>query len=200
MENGRDLFSAVASFKPEVILLDNGLAQRNGIELAVYFQKLSAASKVIVLAGHAEPGYVAEALRAGVSGCVLKRCSFSELTQAIRQVVKGKCYVTHLISERAIAVAASDAPLKDALTSRQREVLQLVAEGCTAKEIANQLSLSVKTAVFHKMAIMDKLGLRTTAELTRYAIENNIVPAKWRQPALVELNSEPSARAATVAS
>src|SRR5260370_574435 len=134
LENGRELFKAAASFKPDVILLDIGLAPWNGIELAVYFQKLSAASKVIVLAGHAEPGYVAEALRAGVSGCVLKRCSFSELTQAIRQVVKGKCYVTHLISERAIAVAASDAPLKDALTSRQREVLQLVAEGCTAKE------------------------------------------------------------------
>src|SRR6266851_10398201 len=197
LENGRELFKAAASFKPDIILLDSALAPWNGIELAVYFQKLSAASKVIVLAGHAEPGYVAEALRAGVSGCVLKRCSFSELTQAIRQVVKGKCYVTRLISERAIAVAANDAPLKDALTSRQREVLQLVAEGCTAKEIANQLSLSVKTAVFHKMAIMDKLGLRTTAELTRYAIENNIVPAKSSQPLHVERNAEaPGALAA----
>ena len=69
MENGRDLFSAVASFKPEVILLDNGLAQRNGIELAVYFQKLSEASKVIIVAGAASPAYVVEALRAGVRGC-----------------------------------------------------------------------------------------------------------------------------------
>jgi len=191
LENGRDLFSAAASFKPDVILLDSGLAQRNGIDPAVYFQKLSVVFKVILVVGHAEPAYVAEALRAGVSGCVLKRGTFSELTQAIRQVIKGKSYVTRLISEGAIAVAANPIALKDALTARQREVLQLVAEGCTAKEIANQLSLSVKTAVFHKMAIMDKLGLRTTAELTRYAIENNIVPTRW-QPAQVELNAEAS--------
>ena len=201
VEHGRDLFSAAARFKPDVILLDSGLAQRNGIDLAAYFQKLSVVSKVIIVAGHVEPAYIAEALRAGVSGCVLKRCAFSELTQAIRQVVNGKRYVTHLIPERAIAVAANDAPLKDALTSRQREVLQLVAEGCTAKEIAHQLSLSVKTAVFHKMAIMDKLGLRTTAELTRYAIENNIVPATWRRPSRVDQNIGASrAMSATVAS
>ncbi len=107
--------------------------------------------------------------------------------------------MTHLISERAIAVAANDAPLKDALTSRQREVLQLVAEGCTAKEIAHQLSLSVKTAVFHKMAIMDKLGLRTTAELTRYAIENNILPARWSQASHAERNAEESSALAATA-
>ncbi len=201
LENGRDLFTTAAGFKPDVILLDSGLARGNGIELDVYFQKLAIISKVIIVAGHAEPAYVAKALRAGVSGCVLKRCTFSELTLAIRQVITGKSYVTPLISERAIAVAANHLALKDVLTSRQREVLQLVAEGCTAKEIAHQLSLSVKTAVFHKMAIMDKLGLRTTAELTRYAMENNIVPAKWRQPAAVERNAEaPIARAATAVS
>src|SRR5258708_35318152 len=77
LENGRELFKSAASFKPDVILLDSGLAPWNGIELAVYFQKLSAASKVIVLAGHAEPGYVAEALRAAVRGCVLNRCACS---------------------------------------------------------------------------------------------------------------------------
>ncbi len=201
LENGRDLFSVAASFKPDVILLDSSLAQWNGIELAVYLQKLAVVSKVIILAGHIEPAYVAEALRAGVRGCVLKRCAFSELTQAIRQVIKGRSYVTRLIPERAIAVAANPVPLKDAaqLTSRQREVLQLVAEGRTAKEIANQLGLSVKTAVFHKMAIMDKLGLRTTAELTRYAIENNIVAAKCRQPVHVELNVESSSALAATA-
>src|SRR5260370_19487800 len=93
LENGRELFKAAASFKPDVILLDSVLAPWNGIELAVYFQKLSAASKVIVLAGHAEPGYVAEALRAGVRGCVRKRCISSELTQSIGQVIKGSSYV-----------------------------------------------------------------------------------------------------------
>jgi DNA-binding NarL/FixJ family response regulator len=188
LENGRDLFSTVASFKPDVILLDGGLLQLNGMEQARYFHNLAAAAKVIIVTGYAQPSHVVEAFRSGVSGYVLKRCTFSELTQAIRQVINGKTYVTRLISQRAIAVAADQVPAKDAasLTPRQREVLQLVAEGCTAKEIANQLNLSVKTAVFHKMAIMDKLGLRTTAELTRYAIENNIVPVKWRQSASAE--------------
>jgi DNA-binding NarL/FixJ family response regulator len=201
LENGRDLFSTTASFKPDVVLLDSGLAPLNGIELARFFLKLTVVSKVIVLAGHAEPAYIAEGLRAGINGCVLKCCTFSELTHAIRQVIKGKTYLTRLVSERAIAAAADLIPLKDAapLTPRQREVLQLVAEGCTAKEIANQLGLSVKTAVFHKMAIMDKLGLRTTAELTRYAIENNIVRANWRQPAQVERNPEASGALAATA-
>src|SRR6266478_4472058 len=80
LENGRDLFTTAAGFKPDVILLDSGLARGNGIELDVYFQKLAIISKVIIVAGHAEPAYVAKALRAGVSGCVLKRCTFSELT------------------------------------------------------------------------------------------------------------------------
>src|SRR5260370_21480393 len=102
LENGRELFKAAASSKPDVILLDSALAPWNGIELAVYFQKLSAASKVIVLAGHAEPAYVAEALRAGVSGFVLKRCSFSELTHAVRQVIEGKRYVPPLMPELAL--------------------------------------------------------------------------------------------------
>jgi DNA-binding NarL/FixJ family response regulator len=192
VEDGRDLFRTVAGFKPDVILLDSGLAQSNGIEPATHFPTLAAVSKVIVMSGRADPANVMEAFRSGVSGYVLKTCDFPELTRAIRQVTDGSAYVTPLISQRPSAVAADSTPVKGAapLTPRQREVLQLVAEGCTAKEIANQLNLSVKTAVFHKMAIMDKLSLRTTAELTRYAIENNIVPAKWRQPVRLELNAD----------
>jgi DNA-binding NarL/FixJ family response regulator len=192
MKYGRDLFSSVASFRPDVILLDRALAQLRALEPARDFQKLAEVSKVIMLAGHPEPSHVVEALRCGVRGYVLKRCSFPELIEAIHQVMTGRTYVTRLISQRAIAAAADQIQVKDAppLTLRQREVLQLVAEGCTAKEIGIQLNLSVKTAVFHKMAIMDKLGLRTTAELTRYAIENNIVPTKWLQPARIEAAGE----------
>ncbi|HEY6392394.1 MAG TPA: response regulator transcription factor, partial [Bryobacteraceae bacterium] len=192
VETGRDVFSTAASFKPDVILLDSEYARSNGNPLVRYFQKLAGFSKVIVVTGHADGAYVVEAFRAGVSGYVLKRCTFSELSEAIRQVVNGKTYVTRLISPRAIAAAADPIPPKDAisLTPRQREVLQMVAEGYTAKEIANQLNLSVKTAVFHKMAIMDKLGLRTTAELTRYAIENGIVRAQSRPETHIELHAE----------
>jgi DNA-binding NarL/FixJ family response regulator len=188
VENSRDLFSTAACFRPDVVLLDGGLTELNSPEAWRCFQTLSAVAKIIVLTGEAEPSHVVEAFRAGVSGYLLKRCTFSELTQAIRQVINGKTYVTRLISPRAVGVAADRTPGKDAstLTPRQREVLQLVAAGCTAKEVANQLNLSAKTAVFHKMAIMDKLGLRTTAELTRYALENNIVPAKWRPSAASE--------------
>ena len=194
MKEGGDLFSLVASLKPDVILLDGELTQLNGINPARNVQSLTAVSKVIILSGHAEPSRVAEALRAGASGYVLKRCSVAELSEAIHQVTAGRTYVTRMISQRAIAAAADQVPVKDAppLTLRQREVLQLVAEGCTAKEIGIQLNLSVKTAVFHKTAIMDKLGLRTTAELTRYALENNIVPARWLQPARIEPNAKAS--------
>jgi len=194
VRDGRDLFRTIASFKPDVILLDRGLAQLNGIEPARHFPMLATASKVIIVSGHAEPAFVIEAFRTGVSGYVLKACNFSELTLAIRQVMEGNTYVTPLISQRPSTVASGPVPVKVAapLTPRQREVLQLVAEGCTAKEIANQLSLSVKTAVFHKMAIMDKLQLRTTAELTRYAIENNMLPVKVRQAVRAELNKEAS--------
>ena len=105
---------------------------------------------------------------------MLKRCAISELVVAIRCVLAGQTYVTPLLAHRAIEAAARESAPGPVLTSRQREVLQLVAEGRTAKEIADVLKLSVKTAVFHKMALMDKLGLHTTAELTRYAIENGI--------------------------
>jgi DNA-binding NarL/FixJ family response regulator len=201
VEDGRDLFRTVASFKPDVILLDSGLAQVNGIEPSRHFPMLATASKVIIVSSHADPAYVIEAFRTGVSGYVLKGCDFSELTQAIRQAMEGRTYVTPLISQRPSATATDSIPSKVAapLTPRQREVLQLVAEGYTAKEIANQLNLSVKTAVFHKMAIMDKLALRTTAELTRYAIENNIVPVKGRQAVRVELNAEVSTGLAATA-
>jgi DNA-binding NarL/FixJ family response regulator len=181
VENGRDLFDTVATLRPDVILLDSGL----GIEPARHFPKLAAVSKVIVMAGYAQPAHVAEAFRAGVSGYVLKRCTCSEFMQAIWQVIHGRTPI----------------PVADAtpLTPRQQEVLQLVARGRTAKEIANQLKLSVKTAVFHKTSIMDRLGLRTTAELTRYAIENNILPTNWRRPVYAELNTETFSALATAA-
>jgi len=190
VENGRDLFDTVASFRPDVILLDSGLAQLHGIEPAAHFPKLAAVSKVIVITGRAEPAHIAEAFRAGVSGYVLKRCTCSEFTQAIWEVIHGRTHITRLVSQGEVT---------DALTRRQLEVLQLVAQGRTAKEIANQLKLSVKTAVFHKTSIMDRLGLRTTAELTRYAIENNILPTNWRSPAYAELNTETFAALAAAA-
>ena len=172
--NGRQLLDIVAAWKPDIVLLDIGMPLLNGIEATRRLSKISPSTKVVMVTAHNEPQYVVEAFRAGATGFVLKRCAVSELVNAIRQVLDGHTYVTPLVAERAVEAARVTVKPGPALTSRQREVLQLVAEGCTAKEIANVLKLSVKTAVFHKMAIMDKLGLRTTAELTRYALEKGI--------------------------
>jgi len=175
--NGRQLLDIAAAWKPDVVLLDIGMPLLNGIEATRRLSKTSPSTKVVMVTAHNEPQYVVEAFRAGATGFVLKRCALSELVNAIRQVLDGHTYVTPLVADRAVEAARGSVRPGPALTSRQREVLQLVAEGCTAKEIANVLKLSVKTAVFHKMAIMDKLGLRTTAELTRYALEQGIATA-----------------------
>ena len=174
--NGRELVKVVEDTLPDLVLLDIGMPILNGIEATRHFRKVSPRTKVVVVTAHNESEYVVEAFRAGVSGYVLKRCAVSELLVAIRQVLDGHIYVTPLVAQHVVAAATNPKLRRNpaSLTTRQREVLQLVAEGCTAKEIANWLNLSVKTAVFHKMAIMDKLGLRTTAELTRYALEHGI--------------------------
>ena len=176
VNNGRDLVQLVEEARPDLVLLDIGMPMLNGIEATRQLRKVSPETKVIVVTAHNEPEYVVEAFRAGASGYVLKRCAVSELVSAIDQVLDGRTYVTPLVAEHVVAAATNPKLRRNPanLTSRQREVLQLVAEGCTAKEIANWLNLSVKTAVFHKMAVMDKLGLRTTAELTRYALEHGI--------------------------
>jgi DNA-binding NarL/FixJ family response regulator len=116
VENSRDLFDTVASFRPGVILLDSGLAKLKGIQPATHFPKLAAVSKVIVITGRAEPSHIAAAFRAGVSGYVLKRCTCSELTEAIWQVIHGRTHITRLVSQPVVA---------DALTPRQLERLQI---------------------------------------------------------------------------
>jgi DNA-binding NarL/FixJ family response regulator len=189
--NGRQLLDIAVAWKPDVVLLDIGMPLLNGIEATRRLSKTSPSTKVVMVTAHNEPQYVVEAFRAGATGFVLKRCALSELVNAIRQVLDGHTYVTPLVADRAVEAARGSVRPGPALTSRQREVLQLVAEGCTAKEIANVLKLSVKTAVFHKMAIMDKLGLRTTAELTRYALEQGIATATSERITL------PPARAAS---
>jgi len=171
--NGRELLDTVAVLKPHIALVDIVMPLLNGIEVTRRLGKTSPATKVVILTAHNEPQYLVEAFRAGASGFVLKRCALSELMIAIRCVLAGQTYVTPMVADQVAETARKPAP-GPTLTSRQREVLQLVAEGCTAKEIANVLKLSVKTAVYHKTSIMEKLDLHTIAELTRYAIEHGI--------------------------
>ena len=176
--NGNELLQTAATSKPDVVLMDIAMALLNGIDAIRRLRKISPATKIIILTMHNEPHYVAEAIRAGASGYVLKSCALSELTIAIRQALKGYVYLMPSVREHEVSADLNSHThiVHRSLTSRQREVLQLVAEGRTAKEIAIALKLSIKTAVFHKTAIMNKLGIRTTAALTRYALEHGVVP------------------------
>ncbi len=179
VEDGRALLEAAKDLKPDVILLDISMPILNGIDAAYRLRKLVPSARVIFLTMHADADYVAEAFRAGAAGYLLKRAAASELLTAIREVMKGHHYVSPLVTRNAleVLVKSSKSPGKfaHALTPRQREVLQLVAEGRSRKEIAAILNISVKTVEFHKAAIGEKLNLRTVADFTRYAIEHGIV-------------------------
>jgi DNA-binding NarL/FixJ family response regulator len=179
VEDGRALVAAAQKLRPDVILLDISMPLLNGIEAARQLKKLVPDTKLVFLTMHADPAYVTEAFRVGASGYLLKRSASSELVNAVHEVLKGRCYVTPLATKDMLDTFLGRAPdlgrLSSELTPRQREVLQLVAEGHSAKEIATILNLSVKTVEFHKARLMRQLGLRGTAELTKYAVQHGIV-------------------------
>ena len=180
-QNGRALVSAAERLKPDIILLDISMSQLNGIDAARKLAKSIPKSKLIFVTMHADATFVAEALKAGASGYVVKRSAPEELGKAIDEVWRGRTYVTPLVTKglrEPVAVCQAHAEPFGRLTLRQREVLQLVAEGQTMKEIAQTLHISPKTVEFHKYNIMQTLGLRTAAELTRYAIRHGVVSAE----------------------
>jgi DNA-binding NarL/FixJ family response regulator len=178
-ENGRDLLHMAEELKPDVVLLDISMPLLNGIDACKQLIKTTPQAKVIFVTMHADADYVAEAFRAGASGYLLKRSAASELVNAIHEVLKGRCYVTPLVTREALTPlmgsGTDNRKLSTMLTSRQREVLQLVAEGRSVKEIATLLQISAKTVEFHKCALMERLDIHTTAELTRYAIEHGLI-------------------------
>jgi len=178
-EDGHALLDAAKNLKPDVILLDISMPILNGIDAAHRLRKLVPSARVIFLTMHADPAYVAEAFRAGAAGYLLKRAAASELLTAIREVMKGHHYVSPLVTRNALEVLIKSSQpqgkFAQTLTPRQREVLQLVAEGRSRKEIAAILGISVKTVEYHKAAIGQKLNLRSVADFTRYAIEHGVV-------------------------
>jgi len=178
VENGRDLLIAAPKLKPDAILLDISMPLLNGIDATRRLRTLVPKSKILIVTMHADPDYVAEAFRAGASGYVLKRSAASELVRAIREVLAGRTYITPLIAGEmldSVRKPAARASWTPTLSPRQREVLQLVAEGRTAKEIGALLSISVKTVEFHKSRIMKELGVRSVADVTRYALRRGLV-------------------------
>lgn len=170
-ENGREMIEQAQAAKPDLILADISMPVLNGVEATRQLKRIMPDVRVIFLSMHSDVQYVSDAFRAGGSGYVLKRSAPSELPEAINEVMAGRTYITPMISTNLPDNAEKQ---RDVLTTRQREVLQLVAEGYSAKEIANTLRISVKTAEFHKAGIMQKLGLHTTADLTKYALEHGI--------------------------
>jgi len=179
VENGRELLDAAVALQPDIILLDISMPLLNGIDAARRLQSLAPRSKIVVLTMHADPEYVHEAFRVGASAYVLKQSAVSELVDAIKTVLRGDTYLTPLITSadpRSVAHPAGKVVSpRSVLTPRQREVLQLIAEGRTAKEIGSILRISAKTVEFHKSRIAKNLGLRSVAEATRFAMRHGIV-------------------------
>jgi DNA-binding NarL/FixJ family response regulator len=176
--DGWSLVQAAARLRPDVIVTDIAMPGLNGIQAARKIHEHNPKPKIVFLTMHPESAYATAALAAGASGYVLKTAAGEELVGAVRDALKGRIYISKRVAlsmGHARESAGKDRGAVDELTCRQREVLQLLAKGLQAKEIASMLNVSSKTVEFHKYRIMDALGLRTVADLTRYAIKNGIV-------------------------
>lgn len=179
--NGRDLLDEAERLKPDAIVLDIGMPEMNGIEAARRLNKQLPEVKVVFVTQQLDPAYVHAAFAAGAMAYVAKQSAATELVHAIQMALSDRYYVTPLAGKEAAQSANLDPGRNPAemfggrLTPRQREVLQLVAEGKSSKQIAAALNISTKTVEFHRNSLMDELGVRTTAELTRYALSRGIV-------------------------
>jgi DNA-binding NarL/FixJ family response regulator len=176
VENGQALVEAAGQFNPDVIVADISMPVMNGLEAVRKLKEQGVTAKVIFLTMHADDRLLAEAFRCGGAGYVLKQSAGEELTLAIKQVLAGHKYVTPLLAkEWAQEVSKGiDGQKKLSLTPRQREVLKLVIEGCTMKEVANRMGISTRTAESHKYEMMEGLGVDSTAELIQYAVKLGI--------------------------
>jgi DNA-binding NarL/FixJ family response regulator len=174
--DGYALLAAAKSVQPDIVILDISMPLLNGIDTAAQLKKICPTAKIIIVTMHAGADYVRSAFEAGASAYVLKGSAVDELEQAIRAVLRGHSYITPLITKELVDVYLSTPSEKPkGLTPRQREVLQFLAEGRTAKEIASLLHITSRTVEFHKGQILDQLKLKTTADLIKYALTHGIV-------------------------
>ncbi len=175
--DGRALVEEALRLKPDLIILDITMPMLNGIDAAIQIRKSLPNVKLLFVTMHVDPAYLEAALNAGATGYVLKSAAREELLQAAKSVLNGMIYVTPGLSNEHLECFSD--PKRAAatlrLSSRERETLQLIAEGKAAKEIAHVMAISVKTVAFHRGNIKRKLGLRTTAEMTRHALEQRLV-------------------------
>jgi len=174
--NGIEALAKIKELHPQIVLLDVNMPQMNGIDVARQVLRFEPHAKVIVLTFRNDEELVAEALRAGVHGFIHKSDSLEQIHNAIRRVIAGDLYISNkLLGPLLQTYIATSGPIADPLSSRERQVLQLVAEGHTTKEIGSILDISPKTAESHRARMMDKLHIHDTASLVRYAVRRGIV-------------------------
>jgi DNA-binding NarL/FixJ family response regulator len=175
--DGRALLAAVDALRPDLVVLDIMMPLLNGIEAGRQIKQRHREVKLVFVTMSEDGELAAEAFRAGASGYLLKRSAASELATAIREVMQGRSYVTPLVTEGLVGSLMHADPTRAAqdLTSRQREVLQLLAEGRSMKEVAEVLHVTPRTVAFHKYRMMEQLKLKSSAELIQYAVRRHIV-------------------------
>ncbi len=178
-ENGRMTVQLARELRPDVIIMDISMPDLNGIEAARQILAETPDVKIIALSMHSDRRFVTGILGAGASGYLLKDCAFQELAEAIRTVVADRYYLSPgitgvVVKDYVSQVRTTDALSSDVLTAREREVLQLIAEGKSTKEIASELHVSVKTVETHRQNTMQKLNIHNVAGLTRYAIREGL--------------------------
>jgi len=180
-QDGRQVLAAAAEHRPDVVLMDISMSGMNGLEATLKLKKERPEVRVIILSMHATEEYVLQALRAGASGYLLKDSAPLELALALQAVARGEPYLSPPVSRQVVESYAQRTgggaqPLA-ALTPRQREILQLIAEGNSTKQIAGRLALSVKTVETHRSQLMERLSIRDVPGLVRYAIRHGLVSA-----------------------
>jgi DNA-binding NarL/FixJ family response regulator len=176
--DGRALLIAARDLRPEVIVLDVAMPLLNGLDAARYIRKMDPSIKLVFVTVSEDPDIAAEAFRAGGSAYLLKRSAGAELLTAIHEVLKGRSYVTSLVTGGVVQslMRHRDGEEKSReLTTRQCEVLQLIAEGKSMKEVGSILQISTATVAFHKYRIMEQLHIKTSAELIRFAVHQHLV-------------------------
>jgi DNA-binding NarL/FixJ family response regulator len=176
--DGQEAVSLAQQLRPDVAILDIAMPLLNGLDAAAQIVKLTSRPKVVLLTMYSDEQYVIGALRAGVHGYVIKSQAANDLVEAIKAVHRGMTYLSPGVSRTLVdAYLGRTGPGSDALTLRERQVLQLVAEGRTSKEIAQLLNVGVKSAETYRARIMHKLEIHTTAGLVRYAIRQGLIQA-----------------------
>jgi DNA-binding NarL/FixJ family response regulator len=181
VSDGRALVRAAAELKPQLIIVDVAMPLLNGLDAGQQVKEFLPSVKLVYLTMNHDADLAAEAFRRGASGYLLKTCAASELAIAVREVLKGKSYLSPMIAKDTVEfLLRQDRKLieeEDRLTERQREVLQLLAEGKCMKEVAGVLNITTRTVAFHKYRIMELLNAKSSAQLVQYAIRNHLIAA-----------------------